>query len=148
MGAPAPQEAPARKSAKKTAAKKTARKGVADDASKLRLVEEKDVDLGKVEEWAHELPDAYLECRALGHRWTGHSAGHHPDGGFHVVIRCTRCKGRRHLDLSERGMVLRTRYAYSEGYLTEGIGQLVGEARGVLRLTSVLRTISKSESKG
>jgi hypothetical protein len=134
----------------KPEARGTTKKRSSRKPPKLRLVEQEELDaldLKTVQDFADKLPDTYLDCRSMQHRWTGHTAGRHEMGGYHVVLRCTRCTTRKHQDLNDRGMVLRTWYTYPDGYLTEGVGRLIGEARGVLRLTSVLRTITKIESR-
>lgn len=101
--------------------------------------------LSDVEAFAEALPDKYLHCRELGHLWRPYKAGRHPDGGFERTLRCNRCYTKRVQDLSSRGMVLTNRYIHPEGYLSEGVGRIVGEGRGLLRLESIKRVLNDDE---
>lgn len=96
-------------------------------------------DLAQVEEFAAGLPKKYLHCRELGHLWRPYTARRHPDGGFERTLRCSRCTTRRHQTLSSRGMVVSSHYEHPEGYLTQGIGRIAGDGRGLLRLESISR---------
>lgn len=98
-----------------------------------------------VAEFAESLPERFLYCREMGHNWRPFSAGRHKDGGFERVLRCTRCKTRRVQTINDRGIVLASRYEHPEGYLSHGLGRIVGEGRGVLRLESIKRIVAKSE---
>lgn len=120
----------------------------ASRASRLRAVDEEySVSLSRVEEFAEQLPDKYLHCRELGHLWRPWKAGHHPDGGYTRTLRCTRCRTKREQELSERGMVMTSRYIHPEGYLSEGIGRITGEGRGLLRLASIKRVLTDEEEE-
>lgn len=100
-----------------------------------------DVDLKAVEEFAAGLKKTFLHCRELGHLWRPFRARRHPDGGFERTLRCSRCGTTRRQSLSSRGMVLSNVYEHPEGYLTNGLGRIVGEGRGLLRLESISRDI-------
>jgi hypothetical protein len=116
-------------------------------ARKLKAVEEDyAIELGRIEEFAEELPDKYLHCRELGHNWRPFTAGSHPDGGFERVLRCTRCRCRRVQELTSRGAVVTNKYIHPEGYLSKGHGRIVGEGRDMLRLVSLKRLVG-SESE-
>lgn len=104
--------------------------------------------LDEVAEFAEALPERYLHCRELGHNWRPYSAGRFQDGGFERVLRCTRCKTRRVQEISSRGVVLVNKYIHPEGYLHKGMGRIVGEGRGLLRLESIKRIVSKEEDNG
>jgi hypothetical protein len=39
------------------------------------------------------------------------------------------------------------KYIHPEGYLHKGMGRIIGEGRGLLRLESIKRTVTKIESK-
>lgn len=102
-------------------------------------------ELDDVRDFAEGLKETFLHCRELGHNWRPYSAGSHPDGGYERTLRCTRCKTRRVQELSNRGMVLTNKYIHPEGYLHEGMGRIVGEGRGLLRLESLKRLVAKTE---
>lgn len=109
----------------------------------LKVVDESHgAQLSDVEEFAASLPDKFLHCRELGHLWRPFTAGRHADGGFERVLRCTRCKTKRQQSLNSRGMIMSNQYIHPEGYLTEGIGRIVGEGRGLLRLESISRVLA------
>lgn len=114
----------------------------ARSSARLRVVDDDSyAQLSDVKQFASELPDKYLHCRDLGHNWMPFQAGAYRDGGYLVVHRCSRCRTKRRRDLSPSGIPLRSNYEHPDGYLTEGIGRIVGEGRGLLRLESVQRLI-------
>lgn len=95
--------------------------------------------LAEIELFADKLPDEYLRCRELGHNWVPHTATRYRNAIVRS-LRCTRCKTRKRHTLDSRGMIQGgTTYSHPEGYLHEGYGQITGEGRGILRITSVLR---------
>lgn len=95
---------------------------------------------GDVEDFAATLSDAYLQCRELGHNWRPHTAGRYKDGGFRRTLRCPRCRTKKHQELSSRGQIMgSTHYTHPDGYLTHGMGRIVGEGRDILRLASIMR---------
>lgn len=96
-------------------------------------------DPDDVEEFAEGLKDSWLHCREMNHNWRPHDVGSHPEGGWERTLRCVRCKTRRIQHLDTRGMVVSSRYEYPKGYQTEGLGRIVGEARGILRIESIKR---------
>lgn len=100
-------------------------------------------DADDVRAFAQGLPERFLYCREMGHNWRPFSAGSHPDGGFERVLRCVRCKAKRFQTISSAGVVLGSRYEHPEGYLSEGLGRIVGEGRGALRLESMRRIVAK-----
>lgn len=101
---------------------------------------------GEVEQFAHQLPEAYLTCRDLGHSWrpfTARALPRREGGGFERVVKCSRCPTRRVEHLSTSGERLASNMAYPKGYLHKGLGRIVGEGRDVLRLESVTRVLDK-----
>lgn len=102
-------------------------------------------DVGAVEEFASGLPEKFLYCREMGHNWRPYSAGRFKDGGFERVLRCSRCRTRRVQNINSRGIVLTNQYVHPDGYLSHGLGRIVGEGRGVLRLESIKRIVAKGE---
>lgn len=116
-------------------------------ASALQVVNDESLaHLKDVQAFAAELPASFLQCRELGHLWRPYRAGLHPDGGYERVLRCGRCRTRREQSLSVMGMVLTNKYVYPDGYQTEhGLGRIVGEGRGMLRLESIKRVLPDAE---
>lgn len=95
-----------------------------------------------VKDFAEGLKEAYLLCRELGHNWRPLSASANgTGGGYHRVLRCPRCRTRREEELDSHGMKDGVKYVHPEGYLMEGLGRIVGEGRGLLRLESLRRTL-------
>jgi hypothetical protein len=94
----------------------------------------------EVEEFAATLPEKFLHCREMSHNWRPYDVGRHKDGGFERTLRCSRCRTRKVQHLDERGMYVGgTKYIHPDGYLHEGMGRIVGEGRGILRLESIRR---------
>lgn len=117
-------------------------------ARKLKVVDDEHyATIGQVQDFAEELSDAHLHCRELGHLWRPHSAGRYKDGGFERVLRCNRCRTRRQQTLTGAGMVQTNKYIYPDGYQAKGLGRIVGEGRGILRIASITRVIDKNENK-
>ena len=103
-------------------------------------------NLDYVAEFAQSLPERFLYCREMGHNWRPYSAGLYKDGGFERILRCTRCRTRRVQAITSRGVVLTNKYEYADGYQApKGLGQIVGEGRGLLRLESIKRIVAKGE---
>jgi hypothetical protein len=103
--------------------------------------------LSEVEDFATELPEEFLLCREMGHRWLPYQAALNNDGTYHRALRCPRCKTKKVQEISSRGAILATHYKHPEGYLHEGMGRIAGDGRGVLRLEAIRRTITRIEDK-
>lgn len=121
-----------------------------EERPKLTVVEHKPyADLGEVEEFAEGLSDKYLQCRELGHLWrpTNRAGRIELEGtkekGWYRQLKCYRCTTKRVQELDHKGMILSNRYIHPEGYLMEGLGRIVGEGRGVLRLASLKRIVKE-----
>jgi hypothetical protein len=106
-------------------------------------------DVSAVSRWSQTLPDEYLLCRDIGHLWRPLTARFNPEENTYLrTMRCGRCRTERHQTLSLAGMVLAGHYDYADDYLApQGQGRLTGQARGSLRLESVIRTISHDEGQ-
>lgn len=104
----------------------------------------------EVAELAQDWTDEILECRTYGHKWTPHRAQHVKQYRYFYVIQlCERCTTTRHMEISESGgEVYDTWYEYPDGYLTKGLGRIAGDARGQLRLATVLRTFQVETVSG
>lgn len=102
----------------------------------------------EVTEAAKRWSDGVLKCRTYGHNWQPSRAIHNRKMHFIYVERiCLEClppgggqPTTKHEELSERGTVLASWYTYADGYLTQGHGRIVGEAKDELRITTVERT--------
>lgn len=99
----------------------------------------------EVEEFAAGLAKQYLLCRTYGHSFNPYTvskakAEGKPSVYFEQVLRC-KCRVKRYLLLSRTGAIITSRHDYSEapGYLTQGIGRIVGTGRDTLRLESLNR---------
>lgn len=104
-------------------------------------------DNDEIASFAKELPEEFLMCREMGHRWLPHDAEEHDDKSFTRVLRCPRCRTRKIQDITARGAIERTRYQHPDGYLHEGMGRIAGDGRGILRLESIKRTITKKDAR-
>jgi hypothetical protein len=100
-----------------------------------------------VEAFAGELKIVALQCRTYGHSFRPFTvrqqkAEGHPSSYYEQVLRC-RCRVKRILVLSRTGSVLSSRYDYTDspGYLSKGLGRIVGEGRDVLRLENITRLL-------
>lgn len=100
--------------------------------------------LNDVREFAESLPEKFLQCRELTHNWMPFNVGRHRDGGYERTLRCSRCKTRKIQHLTTDGMLVGTaRYGHPEGYLTEGLGRIDSNGRGMLRVVSMQRSMTK-----
>jgi hypothetical protein len=71
---------------------------------------------------------AILECRLYGHHWRPQRAVYHDQYRFYYLVQaCPRCHTERHTELNPAG------------YLTKGIGRIVGDGRDALRLAAIER---------
>lgn len=122
---------------------------MARTATALRTINYQDdagprtADVDDVAEFAEQLPERFLWCREMGHNWRPFSASRYRDGGFLRILRCSRCKTERHQEISNRGAVTASKYVHPAGYLHKGMGRIVGEGRGILRLESIKRVVNK-----
>lgn len=103
-------------------------------------------DPGEVQAFAEDLPERYLHCREMNHNWRPYDVGRHKDGGWERTLRCVRCKTRKVQHLDQYGMIVGSpRMIYPEGYLHQGLGRIVGDGRGILRIESIKRIAQGSE---
>lgn len=87
------------------------------------------------------LPDNFLQCREMRHRWVPWSASWSAtEGCYRRVLHCDRCETDRISVLDEHGAVLFSHYDYADGYLVSGYGRVPGSA-DAYRLASVIRAI-------
>ena len=110
-------------------------------------MEEDAADPAAVGRWAHQLVDEFLLCRDIGHLWRPFTARYDQQhNAYDRTLRCARCTTERRQSLSLSGEVLSGSYVYAEGYVAPaGQGRLSGNARGALRIESVLRLIGRDE---
>jgi hypothetical protein len=96
--------------------------------------------------WEESLPDAYLQCRDLGHLWRPFTAQwHQQERAYSRVLSCQRCGTQRAQWVSASGHIAHgNAYTYPEGYTAPaGSGRMDGVARDALRLASVLRMVDQ-----
>lgn len=120
-------------------------------ANALKLVDDSNyADIGEVADFAEGLKESHLYCREMGHNWRPYTARKRrpkDGGGFLRTLRCTRCRTEREQEISATGLVETNKYIHPEGYLHKGMGRIVGEGRGVLRLESLKRLTAKTAEK-
>ena len=97
----------------------------------------------EVARWSHGLNDEFLLCRDIGHQCRAYTARYVPEENCYTrTMRCGRCTTERHQSISTAGVVLSGGYSYAEGYVApKGQGRLSGNARGALRIESIMRLI-------
>lgn len=80
------------------------------------------------------IPADTLECRDYQHAWSPYDGGRRGHGWFRV-LRCQRCKVKRHQNLHRNGEVQSTWYDYSDNpaYLVQG-GRLAPHEKNAIRL--------------
>lgn len=101
-------------------------------------------DPKEVAAFAEVLPERFLHCREMNHNWRPHTVGTYKDGGYERTLRCVRCKTLKVQHLDRYGMLVGSaKYEHPDGYLHVGMGRIVGESRGLLRLESIKRITSK-----
>lgn len=100
-----------------------------------------------VQDFAEGLKKQHLLCRTYGHGFQPYTVERATAEGsaavyYEQTLRC-KCRVRRRLLLSRTGAVVSSTYDYNDapGYLTQGIGRVVGEGRDVLRLEGVTRLL-------
>lgn len=123
---------------------------MAEPARTIRLVQPapppNHADPGEVADFAALLPEKFLHCREMNHNWRPYTVGRHKDGGYERVLRCSRCRTLKTQHLDRFGMLVGSAsYQHPEGYLHAGMGRIVGEGRGVLRLESIKRVAKIEE---
>ena len=89
---------------------------------------------------------SFLECRTLGHTWQSYTAreGEGKRGEIRVVVYCPRCTSKKFMDIGPRGNIVRQWIDYPDGYLSEGLGRIVGDERNVLRMEMIHRVYQVS----
>jgi hypothetical protein len=103
-----------------------------------------------VEQFALGLQRQKLQCRTYGHSFAPHSVNVGVTVGranayYEQTLRC-RCGVKRRLLLSRSGSVISSSYIYneSEGYLSSGLGRIVGEGKDALRMEMLTRLIGEA----
>lgn len=90
---------------------------------------------------ANDWNDEVLQCRTYGHIWQPRGAVWNKRHAFYSISQqCPRCTSERTQEMSVTGHIYAQWITYAEGYLSQGLGRIVGESRDVIRLASVTRT--------
>jgi hypothetical protein len=95
-----------------------------------------------VEKFLQDLPEEYMVCRDIRHRWPDRP----DDVGwldqryqiYWRIHRCERCTAERYQEL-EAGMVFKSTIKYPRGFLLRGLGRINGDGLAVVRMTSDVR---------
>lgn len=105
--------------------------------------EDQDHGRPSLAERAHQLKDAYVTCRTIGHAWRPMTASWHPDqGAYYAAYRCTRCRTERRCWYDRHGRPASTSYDYPEGYAMKGLGHLDADDRGTIRIEALTRMLA------
>lgn len=99
-----------------------------------------------VKHLAEELSEAYLHCRDYGHQWRMANAERKGRTRTRTMF-CPSCKYNKYQTFDSRGVLIEQKHDYPEGYLIKGLGRIVGDTKGLIRLESIDRMIEKSEAK-
>jgi hypothetical protein len=106
-------------------------------------------DASEVKRQARQWTDDVLECRTYGHIWRPHSARYNSRYKYwQVVQRCQRCTSERRRQLTQRGKRTSSYIDYVDGYLSEGLGRITGEAREILELATITRVFTVERVSG
>lgn len=98
-----------------------------------------------LDSFAHDLSDAYLACRDLGHVWRPYRGSFDESSGvFERELRCRSCKTIRRQTVTARGHVLANRYTHSEGYLASNVEQTGDRSRDTFRVEAITRFLNKT----
>jgi len=93
-----------------------------------------------------KMSEEQVECRDIQHSYRKWSVRWNPQDREYIrELKCLRCGTIRAQRVSERGYLLGSSYAYSEGYLVKGLGRLDQDDRGTIRLQSMLGDLERSE---
>ncbi len=97
-------------------------------------------DRHEVEAAAANMSSAHLDCRIMRHSWERADAVHIARLRYYrVSYVCTRCQTRRVAEVSESGHEYASTYEYADGYLSHGIGRIVGDGRDAIRMAGLQR---------
>jgi len=95
-----------------------------------------------LEAWFDDLPDAFTDCRDLGHLWRPHDGGRATKwSGWFRVLLCSRCNTERTQEIDGYGHVMANRYRYASGYQTPKGSDPV--SRDTFRLSVITRDFGK-----
>jgi hypothetical protein len=102
----------------------------------------------EVQRQAAKWSEDFLECRLYGHHWRPASARFHDTYRYwRIVQRCPRCTSERVAELDSNGHVTSQAIHYADGYLTDGIGRIVGNSRDTLRLATIQRIFDVTKTR-
>jgi hypothetical protein len=99
--------------------------------------------LSEVEAHLKEWDDTIVTCRAYGHDFKPYSVQPNERLGYFKVVRLCRCKAEHHAEVAmASGHVFSSwiDYSHTNGYLLEGVGRIMGDARDRVRLDAIVRT--------
>lgn len=107
-------------------------------------------DPADVEREVRDWDDSVLECRTYNHTWAPQRAVWNAEYRYyHIVQICPRCRSERTMDMNMRGHLLsKPVIHYADGYLSQGLGRIYGDAKDVVRLAAVTRTFPLEKLTG
>lgn len=100
----------------------------------------------EVKEWAEGISDQFLRCRDFGHQWRM-TAPKRVGNTRERTMYCPSCKYNKHQVLDSAGTVIKETPDYPEGYLRKGLGPIVGDVKGLVRIIDIDRAIDAAEAK-
>lgn len=107
-------------------------------------------DPSEVASWAVGLPERFLICRDVNHRWGAYQAwkeGTARNAGYTRVLKCGGCRTLRVDTLDSQGYKISTKYEYPEGYLHTGMGRMGQDSRAAIRLTGLETMAAKTPAR-
>lgn len=97
----------------------------------------------QIQEALNDIRDEHLVCRDFGHQWRQYAVKK-ARGGFERSMFCRQCKTARHQFVSNKGEIISNSYSYVDGYQFRGLGRIVSEGKGLIRLETIERTLDGS----
>lgn len=99
-----------------------------------------------------EIPDHYLWCRDVMHSWDPYNARISRSKStrrneVHQVLLCTRCGTYKTRIMSTTGDLLRSTYAYPDGYLLKEHGPMTPADRSMVRRINFQQSLNESSSE-
>lgn len=90
-----------------------------------------------------DMDEAFLACKAYGHNWNPLTV--EKTGSVYTqTLKCSRCTSECVQDINRRGQLVSSRrYSYPDGYLFQGLGRVMGDARGVIRVAVLTNTLAR-----
>jgi hypothetical protein len=96
--------------------------------------------VSEVQALTNQWSPGILECRAYGHQWRPSRVIYNKVDRFYAIYQsCPRCECERYQEMTVAGHVVASYIHYAPGYLAEGSGRIIGEAKDAVRVAAVTR---------